>query len=64
MAFGEGAWFYFINPTDPRAWEIVLPSDVFGFLKFLSYKSFNCLVRVSPKSFLVSSIHDRKLLLP
>ena len=54
------AWwpFFYINPANLRAWK-VFPTSVIFFnfflqrLKFLSHSSFSCLVRITPRYFIL-----------
>ena len=58
IAFGKIAIFMNVDLTYPRAWESFLFCDIFfSFfkdLKFLSYRSFTCLVSVTPSYFMLS----------
>ena len=50
--------FHYGNPTSPWVWKVFPYSEVFSIsffrdLKFLSYRSFTCLVTVSPRYFIL-----------
>ena len=55
--FRQDGHFYYISPANPRAWKIFPSSErsssisFLRDLKFLSYRSFTCLVRVTPGYF-------------
>ena len=62
--FQQDAHFYYINPTNPPAWDIYPSSEfLFNFLrglKLLSYRSFTYLVIVTPRHliFFVTILKD------
>jgi hypothetical protein len=53
--------FFYVNPADSWAWEIFGSSEVlisfFKDLKLLTYRSFTCLARVTPRYFILLVIH-------
>ena len=57
IAFGRMSRFYYVNSANPWAWETSPFSEIFYFslrnLKLLSYRSFTCLVRVTPWYFIL-----------
>jgi hypothetical protein len=55
--FQQNGHFYYVNSANPRAWVISPFSEIFFEFFFrdlkLSYRSFTCLVRITPRYFYI-----------